>query len=205
VSTLPRKRWAQRAQELEFEQLDGVRARAEQWRNGLTGLTALLATVTIIKGPDTAANLSDATRTDVVNQLTWAFLLLLLGSLLAMLAAFGWPSGEMLLTGERLAAWERDETRRARRIFRAAALCLVVGVLLVGVSTRSVLLEEPKREHHVVVDTGGSRLVCGVLQRGDGGVLTLTVADPLGDQIERTIRFRDIVRLRTVEECPSPR
>lgn len=140
MTTLARKRWAQRAQQAEFEQLDAVRARAEQWRNGLAGLTALLTTVTIIQGPETIAKLSKGIRNDVVNELTSAFLLLLLGSFLAMLAAFGWPSKEMLLTGERLARWEREQTRRARRILRVAAACLLLGVLLVGFATRSVLL-----------------------------------------------------------------
>lgn len=202
MSALARKRWAQRALALEFEQLDVIRARAEQWRNGLAGLTALLATVTIIKGPDTTAKLSESTRTAVVNQLTWGFLLLLVGSLLAMLAAFGWPSGAMLLTGERLASWENAEASRARCILRLAAVCSVVGILLVGLATRAVLLERSEPSQRVLVDRGET-VVCGEFTSADDGVLTLLIEDRLGDKVPTVVPFDAVSALRIVEECPS--
>ena len=42
------KRWAQRAAALQFQELESVRAVAQQWRTGLTGLTALLSVASIV-------------------------------------------------------------------------------------------------------------------------------------------------------------
>lgn len=204
VSGIARKRWAQRAQQLEFDELDAVRARAERWRNGLIGLTALLATVTIVKGPDTASALSDGARTEVVDQLTWAFVLLVFGSLAAMRAAFGWPAREMLLTGERLSKWEALEARRARWWLRLAAASMIVGVLLTGASTRRVLLDEKESEHLVLVDVGESKPLCGKLQRSAASELSLKVRDAFGDEVGRRIPHAQISRLRPVGTCPEP-
>jgi hypothetical protein len=48
--SLDPKRWAQKAQELKFTQLDSARRQAEGWRTGLGGLTTLLSAALIIKG-----------------------------------------------------------------------------------------------------------------------------------------------------------
>ena len=46
--SVERLRWAEKAQELRFTQLDMVRRQAESWRTGLTGITALLGAVLIV-------------------------------------------------------------------------------------------------------------------------------------------------------------
>jgi len=54
---LANKRWAQRANAIQFGELAAVRATAAQWRNGLAGLTALLSAGTLLASPTLASHL----------------------------------------------------------------------------------------------------------------------------------------------------
>ena len=198
-----RKLWALRAQRHSLEQLAAVRARAEQWRNGLVGLTTLLGAVTIIEGPSTTAKLPPALRDMIVDQLSLAFLALLAGSLAAMVAAFGWPANEMLITGETLAAWEASEARRARLTLKFAAGCLVLGLVLIGVATRSLLLAPADNPALVAVEKVDGSLVCGALDGGDEASLQLTVTDVLGDEATNRVDYSAIRRVRQVDQCPQ--
>lgn len=198
-----RKMWALRAQQLPLEQLASVRARAEQWRNGLTGLTALLAAVTIVKGPSTTEKLPAAVRDAVVDQLTWAFIALLAGSLAAMIAAFGWPASEMLVTGETLASWEAREARRARLTLKLAALCLVIGVALTGWATRNVMLSPEEAAAILAVEQSDGTIVCGAFGAGNRDSLEIESTDALGDKATATVDYADITRIREVAECPA--
>jgi hypothetical protein len=81
-----------RAQKADLDQLDRFRKSAENWRNGLTGLTALLGVATAIRGPELAAELSTDTRKWVVLIQLAGLFFLLLGALFAMNAAYGMPA-----------------------------------------------------------------------------------------------------------------
>ena len=55
---LANKRWAQRANAIQFGELAAIRATAGQWRNGLAGLTALLSAGTLLASPTLASHLT---------------------------------------------------------------------------------------------------------------------------------------------------
>jgi hypothetical protein len=158
------KRWAQVAEDLEFEQLASARKLAEGWRTGLASLTALLVAVTIIKGPESITDLDEWTRYVVVGLLAVAFVLLVVGSLAATRAASGQPGAEIFLDGDTLRTWTFNEARSIQRdiaratrsmLFGLVALALAIGLSWLGPRAR---LATPL----VTVERDGIR-TCGTL------------------------------------------
>ncbi|MEV5143444.1 hypothetical protein AB0L14_03125 [Streptomyces sp. NPDC052727] len=131
MSTRSDRRWAELARELEFTRLPDLRRQAEGWRTGLTGLTALLAVLVLLKGRDDLGDLPEAARATATGLLMTAFVLLLMGSLLATRAAHGAPEREILLGGQALRRWTEQEVARVTRALAWAALCCGLGVILV--------------------------------------------------------------------------
>ncbi|MFE1015780.1 hypothetical protein ACFW4M_31445 [Streptomyces sp. NPDC058794] len=169
------RRWAQLARELEFSQLTEVRRQAEGWRNGLTGLTALLAVLVILKGRDDLSKLPSSAQHTAAVLIGCAFVLLVVGSMLAVRAAHGRPGGEVLLTGQALRRWTAAETVRVTGALRQAAVCCVTGIALVCGAVAVAWTTTPSPPDHLVrvVTTSGER--CGefVGSGPDGVVLRL--------------------------------
>lgn len=195
------KRWAQLAERLKLEQLDGARRQAESWRTGLGGLTTLLAAVTIVKGPDTIGNLSGGWRITVVVLLGSAFAALTTGTLLAVRAASGRPE-DIFLTGPNLKAWTRREVRAIRRAIRGAATLLVVGLVLVAVAVGTTWLLLPRDSgapgtvQVVTVDAH----VCGELVSVDRTSVTLDL-DPGPKTRPLMVPLDRLVSMAPVASC----
>src|SRR3954470_24593677 len=126
--SLADKKWAKLADEQQFTRLESIHTIAGNWRNGLLGLTALVATVTIIKGPEKADELSVHGKRYAAILLGVALFLLLLGSFLAMYAAFGLHPAESLLTGESLRHWTAKKAHHAKLELRYAVVCFFAAV-----------------------------------------------------------------------------
>lgn len=197
--SLDRKRWAQRAHELQFSQLAAIQARAEQWRNGLVSLTALFAVVTIVKGPDTASKLSREVLHDVVSISSWAFSLLVVGALLTMFAAYGVPGRRQLLTGEALEQWERAQAGRARLAMLGGAIFSVTGLLLVGIATRDVILDSGRNSPLVEVHLPGNETTCGRLIGSSNESLTIEI-EPTSTTV---VPLKTVTRLRVPDRCQT--
>lgn len=200
--TIERKRWAQRAQALRLEQLAAIRSRAEQWRNGLVGLTALLGVAAVVKGPEVAADLSADARSTVVNLMTGAFAALVTGSLLAMFAAFGVPGRKQLMTGEALQVWEEREAAKARAAVLAGALVFLGGLVLVGLATRHAALSPGKPDNVISVKARGD-VICGSLVSGTDR-LRIKRRTEVGSPVVTNVPFAQISELALVEDCPRP-
>ncbi|MET7611005.1 hypothetical protein ABZX97_07835 [Streptomyces seoulensis] len=169
------RRWAQLARELEFTQLPELRRQAEGWRTGLTGLTALFAILVLLKGRDDLSQLPAMARLGVGALLGLAFLLLLLGSVLAVRAAHGMPGDRVLLAGQALRDWTTREIVRVSRALRMAALCCLSGVTLVGGAVAVVwLAAEPPADHLVQVVTTTDNQCGELLASGSGGLVLKT-------------------------------
>ncbi|MCP2336788.1 hypothetical protein [Actinomadura rupiterrae] len=204
--SLSDRRWDAKAAELEFGQLEAVRAQAVSWRNGLGGLTALLAAVVIVKGRDNIGDLGGATKYCVMALLCVAFLALLAGSLLAMTAAFGSPGEDILLTGDELRVWTNAAVRTARRQLDRARVLLVGGVVLVAVATGvtwtapspAAKKDAPARIYSVELSVGGT--VCGELSGGDTTGLTLQTGKS-GKKAPVTIPYSQVKRVGVVSSC----
>lgn len=197
--SVDRKRWAQRAQELRFTQLETARRQAEGWRTGLAGMTALFGAVLVVKGRDNVAGLTPAFRWLVVLTLGAALGLLVRATLLAVRACWGEPGEECLLSGEDLRAWTAREVieithaiRRAARLAVASVVALAFAVACTwlgpsGQSDRPLFLVE-----HDAVQT------CGALISSDHGRLRLATDGPQGDVV---IPLAAVVSMELVQTC----
>lgn len=126
------RRWTELGRELEFGQLDVLRKQAEGWRNGLIGLTALITILAVLKGRDDLSKLPSPWQTVAFSLLGTAFLLLVVGSLLAVRASFGKPGEQTFLYGRSLRAWTMKEIGRARRAIYLSAAAFTLGMALVA-------------------------------------------------------------------------
>lgn len=136
-------RWAEIAEAMQFDQLARVRGLAEQWRTGLIALTALVGVASLVRGPQTAKELPAGARTAVGIMLLVAFLLLLAGSVLSMLAAYGPLGPQDLVTGERVRRWDAEQVESARLQLLCAQVATVVGLLLLGSAAAVVYASTP--------------------------------------------------------------
>lgn len=209
--SLADRRWAEEAAELPFTELTTIRTVASNWRTGLIALTALLTTVTIIKGPDTAGDLSFWGRVLVALFLGPALVLLLAGSGFAMRAAYGFPTELEYASGESLRAWTRQETQRAKDCLTAAISCFLSAVALIALAIAATWFDsdifpsEPPAQ--LVVDlkpvNGQPQTpVCGELKSGNGSKIVLKVATATGTR-DQTIQAEQIKGMAIRAECPT--
>jgi hypothetical protein len=161
------KRWAQRANALQFQELDLVRRTAEQWRTGLAALTALLSFTSIVVAPGIADRVTGGWRVTVGVLALAGLLALLFGTWQAMCAAFGHPDSAITMTGERLRTWESQQARRAAAALRSARSGALTGILLLIATAGAIFLAAPSTSGPIArVDTG-SAVYCGKLDKGD--------------------------------------
>ncbi|MFD6414637.1 hypothetical protein, partial [Nocardia asteroides] len=134
---------------------------AEGWRNGLTGLTALLTVLVMLKGRDDLSKLPSSAQHTATALIGCAFVLLVAGSMLAVRAAHGRPGGQILLTGQALRRWTEAETVRVTGALRQASVCCVAGIALVcgAVAVAWTTTQSPPDHLVRVVTTSGVR--CG--------------------------------------------
>jgi uncharacterized integral membrane protein len=194
-------RWAERADELEFETLDRMRRAGERWAATLGAILGLAGSVFIVKGRDDVAQLSPAWQAVVGGLLLAALLVAVLATLLAARAAQGTPRKIAWPTGGKLRAWERSEALLAQRCLRASrALALAAVVLVasaVGVTWFGSGEEEADGRTLLVLRSRGEPL-CGTLlaQTADGIRLTRDGALPA------RLRAADIRAVLSVNRCP---
>lgn len=176
--TIDDKRWAQRANVLQFQELEAVRRTAEQWRTGLAALTALLSVVSIIAAPGLADRLVGGWRALVGGLALAGLLALLYGTWQAMRGAFGLPDAAIAMTGERLRRWESEQARAGVAALRRARAATLVGITLLIATAGATFVAAPSAPgQQVKVDTG-TTAICGSLGAGrTDGTITVTGSD----------------------------
>ncbi|BCY08269.1 hypothetical protein [Actinoplanes sp. L3-i22] len=189
--------WTDRARQLEYGQLDAVRKQAESWRTGLTGVTALIGAVLVVKGKDDFTRLDTAYAVLVPVLLGLALLALLTATVAALRAAAGAPKDDILLNGENLKAWTETEVGNAQRAIRLAQLLTAVGVVLIlgGAVLTWFAPAKPADTPLVRVDVAGQRF-CGKLLQQDGSVLRIGEQD-----LYRIVPITGPVTVETVKSC----
>jgi len=80
---------AQTRDQLASTELDRVRSAAVSWKTGLAALFALIPTLVVVKGTDTVDKLSTSDKTIVGGLIAFGAALALLGTLVALRAAYG--------------------------------------------------------------------------------------------------------------------
>ncbi len=205
------KKWAQLAEAQQYKRLETIRATAGNWRTGLIALTALLTTVTILKGPEKASDLSDEGKLYAALLLGAALLLLLIGSAAAMFAAFGLPGADDLVTGEKLRKWTAKASMHAKRWLYIAVACFflavpaVAGAVAITWFDEDLFAGDPAAVVVIElkpVNDEPQPPVCGELKRGNDTVLVLEVDKPAGKR-DQTIALTDVEALAIKSDCPS--
>lgn len=204
MTDLTRKRFAQLGQQLQYDQLGTVRRQAEGWRNGLTGLTALVGVVFVLKGRESVAGMPDEWRWTTGLLLVLAFALLLAGALRAVRAAHGQLGRGEWLSGDRLLAAVLDEVERtqdalvAARRLSVAGLCAIVAAIAVSWLVPVQNSETSgKGGPYVLVNTEhGVR--CGELVVSDSRAVTIRTAPGKG---WRRIPIAEVLSVTTTSQC----
>ncbi|GAB3186830.1 hypothetical protein FHX75_111301 [Micromonospora palomenae] len=191
------KRWAQRANNLQFQELEHVRATAQQWRVGLGALTTLLSVSSVIAAPNLADQLTSGWRL-LVGALAFAGLLVLLyGTSEAMRGAFGLPDSATAMTGERLRAWESAQARAGVRALRKARAGCLCGILLLIVAAVAGFAAASAAGGQLVEVQSSSATYCGRLR--DGTAETVTVVARNGSV--HTVALADLIAIKPASAC----
>ncbi|OLT12463.1 hypothetical protein BJF79_22270 [Actinomadura sp. CNU-125] len=197
--SLDRKRWAQKAQQLKFTQLDTARKQAEGWRTGLGGLTALLSAVLIVKGRDNITALTPAFRWGVAILLGAALLMLVIATLLAVRAASGRPGENFEIRGETLRAWTMAEVRRISTSIRWAARLATLAIVCVAAAVGCTWLGPEEKPSTPLMDVQhDSGRTCGELLGIDARNL---VVKEKSAAAPRVIPAGTVVTMHRVTNC----
>jgi hypothetical protein len=193
------ERWSQLAADLPFEQAAAARKQAENWRNLLGGLTALVATVGFVGGREDLRELEPPWRLATAAALTLGLAAFVSATFCAGAAAYGLlPRRSVPTTGKALRVWSRDTVDRAGRLLARAAVLSLAGVVLVVAGAWVTWLgpaEEPPSGHAVLVEVPGGPM-CGELVAWRDGRLLLEVGGNVRD-----VPAADVTRLEFVERC----
>jgi hypothetical protein len=178
-SGIDAKRWAQRADELQFTQLANIRATAQNWRTGLAGLTSLLSVASIVVAPNLADKLDTGWLIGAGASALVGLLALLYGTWQAMSAAFGVPGDAVIVTGRRLRDWESQQAadgsvalRRARQATLIALGLLILTTVIVVAGAKVA----PSPGPFVRIDSGSGSF-CGHLAATDPGKIAVIGED----------------------------
>ncbi|GAB3276737.1 hypothetical protein [Kineosporia babensis] len=191
--------WADQARDVHRHQLEIVRKQAEAWRAGLSGLTALIGTVLLVKGRDSFADLETGYAVTVAVLLGLTAALLVTATLKAISAASGVPGDNTVVTPESLRRWSMEEAFLAQRRLLWARRLTVGGFCLlamaVGLTWFAPEAAEPPPLLQVVAP---GEKGCGMLV----GMGAETVMLRSGDDL-RILSLTEQTRLTTVTTCPD--
>lgn len=192
------RKWAEKAQELEFNALENVKKAADKWATTIGSLTGLLGIITLIKGPEDIQGL-----TPLFQGLVGLFLFLTLSfafasMYLAALAAQGephsiWATGPDLRRNSGIAAEKAVKRLAASRkwvIPAVVALTIAVGLTWFGQRKSDV-----KPTSAVVVQKSGVVLCGEITVNGQGGLQLKPKDNPVSD-------LNKVATLIIVDECP---
>lgn len=180
--------------------LPELRKRAEQYRNALVALTTLVTATWVVSGVTKAEDLTPVRRDVTGACLAIALLLLLVGSVLGMRAAYGSLKPTFVTTSEFGLAMEKEavQTLFALRVGRAT---IVAAVVLMGIAVGTAFFNPKAASPPLVKATYRGGTVCGTLTGGDhSGLLIETVSDT-GRQVHRTVPYSDLTAVRPVSQC----
>lgn len=132
----------QRMRDMQRMQLNGVRAVAQNWRNGVGLATIAGGSISFLAAPDVLKAASRVSIVDGAHLLLYGAIFTVIAVVLSMRASFGWPIRVKVTDDDGLRRWEARETNitvwllRVSMIFTGLALVLFTfasAVLVFGV------------------------------------------------------------------------
>ncbi len=177
------------------------RKAAENWRNGLAALIGLIATFSVVKGPDAVSGLVKWAAETVGVLLLLALLCSIFGAWMSLSAAFGTPSliarkdfidqGGVEGFRLRLATQTATQLRKAKVATLATIVFLTtaVGLTWYGPRSASLLLSIERRSKPAI---------CGKLVGSIDGAIDLR--PPSSEPVR--VMLSDVTSVKPVSECP---
>lgn len=193
------RKWAEKAQELEFSSLDRVKAAAEKWATSLAALTGVFGIITLIKGPEDISKLTSPCQVAVGVALLLAVVCAFSSILLAALAAQGipkrnWYSGPVVRKKSGLAA-----DRAAKYLFWSRVLVAPVVIALavaIGTTWFGDRPPDSKSRSAVLAVQRSGAVLCGQLMADERGNVALKVKD------QSLTILKEVESIAMIEKCP---
>jgi hypothetical protein len=193
-----------RFNDLVTKSLPDVQASAEKWRTGLASLVTLVTGGLLIKGPESAADLTTMSRLALTVLAGGGLVFAVLGLWRALQASAGVPQTQqlrgVLAKHGSVSAFQVSQAREAAAKLRKARHSLLVGLVLLGLAVFVWWWADkaPASPPALVqVDTASSK-VCGRLKSADGQVFRILVD---GQAKEADIEFSEATNVRVVAKC----
>ena len=199
-------RWAQRADELEFDALTRVRATAEKWAASLAAILGVAGTVLLVKGRGDISTLTTGYQVLVAVVIFAALVVAVVATFYAALAAQGTPQDVKWPSGAKLRDWERQQSLSAVRRLKTSRLLAIVAiglvVLAVGLTWFGEANPPSATPATVLVLREAAEPLCGELAAGDtaGEVRLSSQSTPAV-----TLAADDIASVIPVSGCPAPK
>ena len=195
----------ERFRKLSSGSLADVRAAAEKWRTGLAALITLITGGLLIKGPESAADLTTHWRVLITILAGGGIAVAIFGLWQALKASAGLPKMQKLdsIVAERgsVLAWEIHQADNAAGQLRFARGALMVSLPLLGAAL-IFWWWAPKKPSSPPASVEVSRMdgdpVCGTLKSGDNGHLVVQVA---GDENPTTIPYAAVKNVGLKASC----
>jgi hypothetical protein len=190
---------------LSAESLAATQRSAEAWRNGLTGLLALVTTSVVLTGRASTASLATSWRFAATLLIGAGIALTVAGLWQALAAQAGTRSRKVTLERIHREFGSIDAYRigladhASQRLSRARlAVGVALGLLFCGLVTTWWAPAAPQAPPAYIRVATPDEIVCGQLQSADGGVVRLTVR---GVHAPSRVSISKIVNLSVVMDC----
>lgn len=177
---------------------------ADKWRTGLAGFVTLVTAGLLIKGPESAADITTGWRALLTALLGAGLAAAIAGLWVALRAASGNVNttslDQVVQTYGSLDAMQVSRARDTVRFLRAAQVLIAASLLLLGAGLLSwwwAPTKAPSPPAYLQVTTDGGT-VCGELNSADGQTIVLTVA---GQRHLATIPFAAVANVHVVASC----
>lgn len=132
-----------RKREMHRQELQSVRAMAQNWRNGV-GLSGIAGgAVGLIAIPAVIAAASRASIVDGAHLLLFGAVITAIALWLALRASFGWPTRLVVDEPHSLARWEADEAERSVRYLWASIITTMLAAVVLGAAGAVLVFEVP--------------------------------------------------------------
>jgi hypothetical protein len=196
-------RWAQRADELEYNALSRVRSTAEKWTASLGAILGLGGTVLLVKGREDISTLETTYQVLVGVVLLAALGVALAATVVGGLAAQGTPRNVRWPSGTKLRRWEREQALSAIGRLRTSRVLAIVAVGLIVVAVGLTWFgeaESTSKPPTVVVLQESGSVLCGRLVAGEtAGAVQLSTTDGGATALQGG----DVVSVVPVSGCPA--
>jgi hypothetical protein len=195
------RKWEKRADDLAFEQLPQIRAKAEKWVTTISTLTGLTSVLALLQGRDDISALTQEAEIIVGILLGLALSAAIAAIYYGALASQGTPQN-ILNDPVSVRNWYSQSAQKAANQLKWSRLLAVLTVLFLASAIYitwfgPVEPDATTNSNMLVVNQLGN-VVCGSLVTAPSGLLALNSTSKTG----QFIALDNVISLTTIDKCP---